>query len=605
VKHLRLLILALLVTASGALAADDAGVESPFVLGAGARSLGMGGAMTSLPLDANAIYYNPANLPLLEYQELSLMHMSLFEGTIYDVASWASPVSGVGGFGAGFMRIGTDDIIRRENFIDKGTFNYSSWQFLLAYGRTFGSHVSTGLTFKVVNSSIDDLSDYGLGLDAGLRIGLTKHFSIGAMARDLVPPQLKLDSSADESPMTIAGGIAMDRIPLSGSLALTAALDMEKIENRKTLLHGGVELLFAEHYAIRGGYDRDNLTLGAGLGYGRLKIDYAVKLMEYLEDSHRFSLSILIGPSISEQQRRRQAAEAQRGSLMLKGERDRQLQFFQAKADTFYQRLELDSALSYYQRALAFDETNKEILGTISAIQKVQRIQEQEMRRIQEAQKEQAQFASTYYEQARLFYTKKYYPAALDLIGLVLDIEPSNEQALALKQEIVDARLAEIADSRNAAHQAERDGHIVVAIENYNRILELSPDDYEARSAKQRLVDRLDVTQQLKLAIDMYNGGKLDEARRQFEAILRVNPKEQVALDYMSKLGAAVPVPPTLEDLQKDKEIWPLYLEGLRHMRNKEYQKAIDAWERVLKAYPNNTSTIENIRQAKLRLQSQ
>jgi tetratricopeptide (TPR) repeat protein len=457
----------------------------------------------------------------------------------------------------------------------------------------------------VVNSSIDDLSDYGLGLDAGLRIGLTKHFSIGAMARDLVPPQLKLDSSADESPMTIAGGIAMDRIPLSGSLALTAALDMEKIENRKTLLHGGVELLFAEHYAIRGGYDRDNLTLGAGLGYGRLKIDYAVKLMEYLEDSHRFSLSILIGPSISEQQRRRQAAEAQRGSLMLKGERDRQLQFFQAKADTFYQRLELDSALSYYQRALAFDETNKEILGTISAIQKVQRIQEQEMRRIQEAQKEQAQFASTYYEQARLFYTKKYYPAALDLIGLVLDIEPSNEQALALKQEIVDARLAEIADSRNAAHQAERDGHIVVAIENYNRILELSPDDYEARSAKQRLVDRLDVTQQLKLAIDMYNGGKLDEARRQFEAILRVNPKEQVALDYMSKLGAAVPVPPTLEDLQKDKEIWPLYLEGLRHMRNKEYQKAIDAWERVLKAYPNNTSTIENIRQAKLRLQSQ
>jgi tetratricopeptide (TPR) repeat protein len=336
-----------------------------------------------------------------------------------------------------------------------------------------------------------------------------------------------------------------------------------------------------------------------------MKFDYAYKFLEYIEDSHRFSLSILIGPSIAEQERRRQEAEEQRGTMMLQGERERQFQFFKSKADTFYQRLELDSALSYYQRALAFDEANEEILGTIGAIQNVQRDQDQEIRRLQDARKDQERFVSTYYEQARLFYVKKYYPAALDLINLVLDIDPTYERALSLKSEIDGATGTEIAASRKAAVLAEKEGHFVNAVEAYNRILELSPEDAESRAGKQRLIERLDITQQLKLGVDLYNAGKLTEARRQFEAVLKLNPGDPVALDYLNKLGAVAPLPSTLEEMQKDKEIWPLYLEGLRHMRNKDYQKAIDVWERVLKAYPNNASTIENIRQARLRLQSQ
>ena len=40
-------------------------------------------------------------------------------------------------------------------------------------------------------------------------------------------------------------------------------------------------------------------------------------------------------------------------------------------------------------------------------------------------------------------------------------------------------------------------------------------------------------------------------------------------------------------------------------MRDRDYQKAIDAWQKVLEAYPNNTSTLNNIEQARLRLQSE
>jgi cytochrome c-type biogenesis protein CcmH/NrfG len=37
-------------------------------------------------------------------------------------------------------------------------------------------------------------------------------------------------------------------------------------------------------------------------------------------------------------------------------------------------------------------------------------------------------------------------------------------------------------------------------------------------------------------------------------------------------------------------------------MRNKEYQQAIDAWQKVLEKYPNNTNTLNNIEQARLRM---
>ena len=46
-----------------------------------------------------ALYYNPAGLPRLDYQELSAMHMSLMEGTMYNYAAWAYPTPTLGGFG--------------------------------------------------------------------------------------------------------------------------------------------------------------------------------------------------------------------------------------------------------------------------------------------------------------------------------------------------------------------------------------------------------------------------------------------------------------------------------------------------------------------------
>ena len=63
--------------------------------------------------------------------------------------------------------------------------------------------------------------------------------------------------------------------------------------------------------------------------------------------------------------------------------------------------------------------------------------------------------------------------------------------------------------------------------------------------------------------------------------------------------------PAILQQLHKDKVIWESYLDGLRFMRNKEYDKAIEAWNKVLEVYPNDVNTLNNIEQARLRQQSE
>ncbi len=604
-RLLVLLLVAGLALSGTASLAGEAGQESVFEVGVGARALGMGAGFTSLANDASAIYYNPAGLASLQWQEFSAMHMTLLEGTIYDFGGWVYPDAKLGGVGIGYMRIGTDNIIRRDDYTDGGSFGYSNSQFILSYGKSLQGGISAGLSFKIVNQSLDNLSDYGFGFDVGMMARYRRHLGIGLLFRDMVPPELTLASSSESNPISIVGGVSLRDLVLSKSERLTASVDIEKVESRSTMVHSGIELTLQNYYMLRAGYDRDNFSFGAGLQIRRIKLDYAYKMFDYIEDSHRFSLSILLGKSIDQQNSERELAEQAKGSILLEDERRRQFDFYKEKADEFYNRFRLDSALVYYQRALAFQEHNAEIIGTIAAIENSIAIQQEEQRRIVETQRELDKSISAYLTQAENFFAKKYYRAALDMLALIFDINPYHEPASELKRQIEDAITRDVAVEMENARAAETEGNYIKAIEAYNRVLDLDPGNQQALDARSRIAKNLDIAQQINKGIAQYNADQLDKAKATFSAVLSVDNNNPVALDYLKRIAVTEEKTTTLEDLQQDKEVWALYLDGLRYMRNHEYQKAIDAWDKVLQAYPNNINTLNNIEQARLRLKSE
>ena len=597
-----LLILFLLIFSQSQ--AGDAGRESPFTIGAGARALGMGGSFISLADDASAIYYNPARLPLLNYQEFSAMHIELFEGTIYNYAGWVFPDTKLGGFGVGFFRIGTDDIIGRSNFISDRTFGYSQSQILVSYGQKLGNDFSIGGSFKIVNQSIEDVSDYGLGLDIAFSLQLSDHLTSGMIFRDIVPAELKLNEVSETTPISIAGGLGLQEVSLLKNTSMNLAFEVEKFEDRTLKVHTGGELFIDNTFALRAGYDKDNLSLGTGFLINRIKFDYAYKILDDINDSHRFSLSFLIGTSIKDRILHEEKLAESRGSTLLAEEREKQFEFYKEKADNYHDNFMLDSALSYYQRALAFDEQNEEVIGIIAAIENSIRIQNETEQKHMQLYQETETARITYLTQAQNFYMKKYYNAALDMLKLIFEITPNYAEAKNLEARIKADIKTDLAKYFSAAKEAEKEGNNVEAVIAYNKIIDIDPENKEALESIARIAGNINIAQQLNSGIQLYNNNRVQSARKTFEAVLLLDKNNPVAIEYLKKISTTSFKETTLEDLQANKKIWSLYLDGLKFMRNQEYQKAIDTWEKVLEVYPNNINTINNIEQAKLRQSS-
>jgi len=599
-----LLFSVLVLLIARAVLAGDAGRESPFSMGAGARALGMGGGFTSLSLDAMAVYYNPAGLSGMKYQEVALMHSMLFEGSMYDFAAWVYPISTNSGIGVSYTRLGTDEIIRRENYADMGEFDYSMSQLVVAYGRRFGRPLGLGVNLRIVNQSLADNSDYGVGLDIGLRSQISGNLAVGLIARQIIPVELTLVNTSEKMPRSVTAGVSLADLMISEDISVTLAMDAEKFDDRSLKPRAGVELQFRERYALRLGYDRDNLAFGAGLTRGRLRLDYAYKLVAYVDDMHHFSLSFLLGRPVSE---RRAVSTTSAAVPVVSTAPEQKLSRLKEKADSFFRRFQLDSALVYYTRIHDLDSTDEEIMATISAIEQALRIQVEREGKLREAQLDLQRYLRNYFAHARLFYDKKHYSAALDLLELIFDVEADNAEALHLRSTIREAIAGDIRANLDTARIAVQDGRTVRAIEAYNRILELDPGNQEVMTARQRALTSLDVPQQLNLGISLFERGRLVEARHRFEKVLITKPDEPVALEYLRRIEArqAAETPTTLEDLQKDEGVWQHYLNGLRYMRNGEYRKAIEEWEQVLQAYPNNPNTLNNIEQARLRLRTE
>lgn len=602
--NLFFVILSALLIMSVQSEAGDAGRESVFSVGIGAKAVGMGGGFTSLSHDGSSVYYNPAGLTLLSSQELSFMYLNLFEGSEFHFGSWVLPVGDRFGVGVGYMRVGTNDIIKRQNFVPLGTFSYSQSQFLFSLGYNTANRVSVGGTMKVVNQELDDRSDYSVAADAGMVIILPYKFRIGLAARDFIPAKFKLDDDDEKLPTTIAGGVGVDQISITENTKFSGTVEIEKAENRNEKLHAGGEFLFNDDYAIRAGYDRDNLALGLGCNISALSIDYAYKILDNIDNSHFFSLSYRLGAARDESVVTDEKASSK---STIEQEYARQFSFYKSKADDFFDRADFDSALVYYYKAMAFEPDNKDVKNSIAFIDKSRekpKLPQNDAGSIDRSAADR-RLVGIYMAQGKNFYDKKFYLPALDLLEQVLAIDPDNKEADKLETKIRKELDDEIKGKMKAAKSAENSDELTKAVDSYTRVLELDPSHTDARQNRDRLIRKIGVSEKLYLGISQFVQNKYGQAKSQFETVLKYDSTNTVARSYLEQINKLLAEPTPLEVIQADGKVWPLYLEGLRFMREKQYQKAIDTWHQVLATYPNSINTINNIQQARLRLEAE
>ncbi len=288
--------------------ADDNGGNSssnrnaPYLrAGAGARALGMGGAFVGVADDASAAYWNPAGLTWLNGWEITGMYTSgMNVDRRHNYVSVARN-SYWGAYAAQWINAGMKDIEQRNDVGDfLGDFNYTDNALSVSLAKKFDIF-SAGVTGKYLRTSVGadvatDDSQNGFGVDLGAGLELTEYARLGLSVQN-VAGKLGSVEKVNKIPATLRAGIALTPVP-----GLTTAFDLEKTRDEEDYrFHGGAEYALMMNNTIgtafRIGLNHDKFAGGVGIKADFLRFDYAyvVEPQSFLDENHRFSVSLRFG----------------------------------------------------------------------------------------------------------------------------------------------------------------------------------------------------------------------------------------------------------------------------------------------------------------------
>jgi hypothetical protein len=325
VKAVRLFIAALLLVAAGSCwqAAYGQLVIGRYAgeflsLGAGARALAMGGASVAAPTPSTASYYNPSALAGVQHRFAEFMHASQFDNLYtYDYLSFAAPMrSGyAGSITALYTRVTDIPVTRLADpsqplsdnnpvLLDHKTGDHEL-ALMAGVGRQLPSGWRAGANAKLLFKTVAGESAEGLGVDLGVGRTVAKGVDIGLMARDLTTSILAWSTGRTEAilPSLVVGGAwSQDLSSLNARITATGDLnghfesrgDAEKVHAGPLSVQpqAGLEYLISNTVALRGGYNGDAFTAGAGIHLAWMNVNAAFQNHTDLGFTHRVSVAV-------------------------------------------------------------------------------------------------------------------------------------------------------------------------------------------------------------------------------------------------------------------------------------------------------------------------
>ncbi len=281
--------------------AGSAGFQS-LKIGVGARESALGEAAAAITNDANAIFWNVGALPTAEGPQVTFSHNQwLAESSLDAVAALThlgSYTLGVSVLHFGIQSFEETTVLQPDGtgrLVDAGDFVVG-----LAAAKRFTDKLTIGLQFKYLYEDLDQDSYSNLLIDVGtlyytgfrnLRLAFTlQHFgpNVNGLRDDFRMPLLFRISAADE-------------IVKSDAMKLTGAVELVHPTDNNEWVNFGLESLFLDTFAVRGGYrqnvDEGEFSVGAGfrpaLAGFRLTADWAyADFGDVFGGMHRFTVGL-------------------------------------------------------------------------------------------------------------------------------------------------------------------------------------------------------------------------------------------------------------------------------------------------------------------------
>jgi TolA-binding protein len=255
----------------------------------------------SIPGEINPSYLNPAGLFMVNQNDVTLYYNKLYEGTQFMYLCYAYPIRLLGTLAISQAGIGNSQFERRDNFArPQGFFGMGESVYLVTYAHKILPWMLLGTNFKITNQNLDEFNTYNIGNDVGIEVMPYRNVFGGLNIQNLVRPKMKLRSGTDTWPTNINIGGVYNRL-LNERLALAMDLSVFDIATDADMFkkgqpmywsynfHYGMKYSFMKNVALRMGFDRREYTVGFGLFYRGLQVDYTFGYHAELGANHRIS----------------------------------------------------------------------------------------------------------------------------------------------------------------------------------------------------------------------------------------------------------------------------------------------------------------------------
>ncbi|NUM74585.1 hypothetical protein DCC62_11195 [candidate division KSB1 bacterium] len=602
--------------------AQDGGTQPLFVLGVGARALGLGSAMVAIPTDATALYWNPGGLDLIQRKNITLFYTPLVEGTKYHFVGYAHPTLNYGTFGVGWMHWDTGEIIQADEIGEKlsGNNTWGQDRFVIAGSKTLSFGLTAGASIKIdrqATSLVTDPTtsaafDLGLIYRPELGEGMLENLSMGLAIENVVMTPLSLGATEESFPRALRAGLAKPISMGSRGDVVNLTLSYEQRAQAESRMQFGTEYVYQDQAMLRVGYNGAALSYGAGVFYQNLQIDYAIG--KYSNDDvtdvfgmqHRVSMTLHFGRTKDQMEDFAQERERARIANQISNQRrlEQQTEFdeLMAKGRTYFQQQNYFQARVNFAQASNIFPNNEDALVWKSRAEK--KMEEEEARKQEEiAQAEAAKaaradsmFVAQQLDKGKRYFDAEQYRSAIDAWEAGLVRIPNNTELqnwVEKTKTLIENRVAEM---RRRAQVFEQQGNNLEAIQAYNRLVteaELSAAERNAINAKIAELDRkMTIDQHFNQGVKYYVDRRYAEAIESFKRAKEAQPNNKTIDDY---IWDAESRKDAREEPFLNEEIRTKYVEALRLNKGGKSEEALKILMEIQRQQRYNKRILELI----------